>query len=127
MRNERIGIGALTVGLGVALGAFGAHFLRARLGEAGRPVFETGVIYQLIHGLAILVCGLLPREKEIERASWCFAAGTLLFSGSLYALSLTYHKNFGAITPLGGLLFLIGWALLANWGLRQTSQESAQL
>ena len=106
--------------LAVALGAFGAHGLRGRIGDDMLAVFETGVRYQAYHALALLSLAAWAAQFESGAASgaaWCFTAGIVVFSGSLYALALTGVRKFGAITPLGGLLFLAGWArlLAAGW------------
>jgi len=109
-------VGALAGFVGVALGAFGAHGLRGRLSPEMLAVFETGVRYQMYHALAILVVSAMAARfggRLIAAAGWCFTAGIVLFSGSLYALSLTGVTVLGAITPLGGVAFLAGWALLA--------------
>jgi uncharacterized membrane protein YgdD (TMEM256/DUF423 family) len=109
-------LGALAAFLAVALGAFGAHGLRARLSPDMMAVFQTGVQYHMYHALAlILVSGIMGRMSGwlIQTAGWCFAAGIVFFSGSLYLLAVTGVTTLGAITPIGGLLFLIGWALLA--------------
>ena len=101
--------------LAVLLGAFAAHGLKAVLSEDMRAVFETGVRYQAYHSLALFAVAWLAARapsRAAAAAGVCFAAGTLLFSGSLYALSLTGLRKLGAITPVGGLLFLIGWAIL---------------
>lgn len=101
--------------LAVALGAFGAHGLKNRLSADMLAVFETGVRYQFYHSLGLFVVAWLMRDyrsKPVVVAGWCFLAGVCLFSGSLYALSLTGVKKLGMITPLGGLMFLIGWACL---------------
>ena len=109
-------VGAVAAFLAVTLGAFGAHGLRARLSPEMMAVFQTGVQYHMYHALAlILVSGIMGRMSGwlISTAGWCFAAGIVLFSGSLYALAMTGVTILGAITPIGGLLFLIGWACLA--------------
>ena len=109
-------IGALAGFLGVGLGAFGAHALRGRLSAEMLAVFETGVRYQLYHALALVaVAALMFRLNGwlMVTAGWSFTAGIVLFSGSLYLLAFTGTRAFGAITPLGGLAFLIGWAALA--------------
>jgi len=101
--------------LGVALGAFGAHGLKNVLSEPMKAVFETGVRYQMIHGLALFVVAWLSSRgpsTAVAAAGWCFMAGILLFSGSLYLLSLTGVKMWGAVTPIGGLAFLAGWLCL---------------
>jgi len=109
-------LGAVAAFLAVALGAFGAHGLRARLSPDMMAVFQTGVQYHMYHALAlILVSGIMGRMSGwlIQSAGWCFAAGIVFFSGSLYLLAVTGVTTLGAMTPIGGLLFLIGWALLA--------------
>lgn len=110
-------IGALLGGLGVGLGAFGAHGLRGRLSPEMLAVFETGVRYQMYHALAILLVaslvGRLDGGRLLSAAGWAFTAGVAVFSGSLYALALTGITVLGAITPIGGLAFLVGWVCLA--------------
>jgi len=111
--------GALSACVAVAAGAFGAHALRASITSAALATFETAARYQLFHALALLVvAGLLerPRHPAVVRAAWAFLAGTVLFSGSLYALALSGQRWLGAVTPLGGAVFIAGWLLLA-WGL----------
>ena len=112
-------IGALLALAAVALGAFGAHALKARLTPDLSAVWQTAVQYHGWHALALLACGLLlmqrPEAGAIALAAWLFIAGVLLFSGSLYALALTGTRGLGAVTPLGGVAFLAGWAAFA-WG-----------
>ncbi|WP_269533703.1 DUF423 domain-containing protein [Chitinimonas sp. BJYL2] len=105
---------------GVALGAFAAHGLKHSLPPDMLPVFQTGTHYQLLHSLALLALGLAgsPLGKYGHWAGHAFAAGIVLFSGSLYLLALTGIRPLGAITPLGGLAFLAGWACLALAGWR---------
>ena len=107
-------LGALSAGLGVALGAFGAHALRARLAPERLETFEIGVRYQLYHAFGLLVVALAasvwPASSWLPIAGWAFVAGTLLFSGSLYLLAFSGQRRWGAITPLGGLAFIAGWA-----------------
>src|SRR6266480_4522256 len=108
-------VGAVMGFVGVSLGAFGAHGLRARLSPDMLAVFETGVRYHVYHAIAIILVGLIAARLDgwlIRAAGWCFAAGIVLFSGSLYALAISGITVFGAITPIGGLAFLLGWALL---------------
>jgi len=109
-------IGAAFGFLGVAFGAFGAHALRNRLSPDMLAVFETGVRYQMYHALAILIVaaatGHFGNARLLGAAGWTFTAGVVLFSGSLYALALSDVRVLGAITPIGGLLFLAGWAML---------------
>ena len=98
---------------GVALGAFGAHALKARLGPELLEVFRTGVFYQLVHAVALLgVVGLRDRLRAPRVTTWLFSVGIVIFSGSLYALAISGVRMWGAVTPLGGLAFLGGWASL---------------
>ncbi|MEQ8331269.1 MAG: DUF423 domain-containing protein [Longimicrobiales bacterium] len=116
-----LALGGLYGFLGVALGAFGAHALRARLTEADLATFQTGVSYQMYHALALLAVAWAWTRwptGTVVAAGWAFAVGVLVFSGSLYALVLTGHRWLGAVTPLGGLAFLAGWALLVWSALR---------
>ena len=116
MEKNFLLIGALAGCLGVGLGAFGAHGLRGRLAPEMLAVFETAVRYQLYHALALVALAALMMRLNgwlVVVAGWCFVAGIVLFSGSLYALALTGNRMLGAITPLGGLAFLVGWAALA--------------
>ena len=108
-------VGAVAAFIGVGFGAFGAHGLRGRLSPEMLSVFETGVRYQMYHAFAILVTALALARFDgalVRAAGWCFTAGIVLFSGSLYAVALTDVRMLGAITPLGGLAFLAGWACL---------------
>ena len=101
----------------VACGAFGAHALRGRLDPDMTAVWQTAVQYHAWHALALLAVGILlqqePARVGLAASAWLFAAGILLFSGSLYAMALTGMRSLGAITPLGGVSFLAGWAVLA--------------
>jgi uncharacterized membrane protein YgdD (TMEM256/DUF423 family) len=109
-------LGAVAAFLAVTLGAFGAHGLRGRLSPEMMAVFQTGVQYHMAHALAlILVSATMGRMSGwlIQTAGWSFVAGILLFSGSLYALALSGVTTLGAVTPIGGLAFLVGWACLA--------------
>lgn len=99
-------LGAGFMFLAVGLGAFGAHALKSRLEPDMLAVFETGVKYQVYHALALL---LLAALRGPNKAAWCFTAGIIVFSGSLYILALTGVRKWGAVTPIGGLLFLAGW------------------
>ena len=114
--------GALLGGLGVAAGSFGAHGLKHLLDATGRADnWETAVRYCLYHALAMLVIALataLPQagpttHSLLKAAGWCLLVGTVIFSGCLAALALSGVKILGAIVPIGGVLFLVGWALLA--------------
>ncbi len=108
--------GIALAGLAVAIGAFGAHALRPLLEQHARTeTFELAVRYQFYHSFAILFSGILMYHfpsRHVGRAVVCFAAGIVIFSGSLYILSLTGIRALGAITPIGGLLFIAGWLLL---------------
>ena len=108
-------IGAVAACIGVGFGAFGAHGLRNRLPPDMLAVFETAVRYQMYHALAVLIVALAAARIDgwlIRGAGWAFTVGIILFSGSLYALTLTGVTTLGAITPVGGLAFLVGWTLL---------------
>ena len=129
MHKNFLLIAAILGFLGVALGAFGAHGLRSRLSPEMLAVFEIGVRYQMYHVFALLAVAAAighfgpgaPNAapalgweiRLLTIAGWSFIAGILIFSGSLYALALTGTGMLGAITPIGGLGFLIGWACLA--------------
>ena len=108
-------IGAVSAGMAVAFGAFGAHALRMMVTPEMLAVFETGVRYQMYHALALVAIGLgfaRLQGRTAAAAAWLFVAGTVLFSGSLYVLTLTGTRWWGAVTPLGGVALLAGWALL---------------
>lgn len=111
-----IKLAAVLGGLAVAIGAFGAHGLEAILTEHGRvDTFETAVKYHFYHTLAILLTGVLMmmrEEKMYKYSANAFLLGIIIFSGSLYTLSLTNLSWLGAVTPFGGLSFIIGWVLL---------------
>lgn len=116
-------IGALMAGLGVAAGAFGAHGLEGRVSPDRLDTFHTAVTYQMYHALALLVVGWAAAQGWsglIDGAGYCFIAGILVFSGSLYLLVLTDTSWLGAVTPLGGAAFLAGWGLFA-WGILQSA------
>jgi len=117
MANTFMLIGSLAGFLGVAAGAFGAHALRNRLSPDMLGVFETAVRYQMYHAFALLITAAaiarVGDARLLSLAGWSFLTGIVLFSGSLYALALTGISGLGAITPIGGLLFLLGWASLA--------------
>ncbi|MBX3180175.1 MAG: DUF423 domain-containing protein [Candidatus Hydrogenedentes bacterium] len=104
----------IACGTAVALGAFASHGLKARLEPDLLVIFEVGVRYQFYHGLALLACSLAPANlwdsPWFPRAAWNWIAGILVFSGSLYLLAVTGQRWLGAITPIGGVAFLIGWA-----------------
>ena len=119
MTMERVffGLGALSALIAVAAGAFGAHALRARLTPDMLAVFETAARDQMYHALGLLAVAWAAARwpGPAGAAGWLFVAGTVLFCGSLYLLALSGHRWLGAITPFGGLAFILGWAALA-WG-----------
>ena len=110
-------LGSIGMALAVALGAFGAHALKLTLAPEQMAVYQTAVNYHVYHALGLLAVGLLaahlPESGALRWAGLLMTAGVLLFSGSLYALSLSNIRTFGAITPVGGLAFLAAWLLLA--------------
>jgi uncharacterized membrane protein YgdD (TMEM256/DUF423 family) len=116
MKSGWFAVGAIACGIGVGLGAFGAHGLRSRVSAEMLAVFETGVRYQMYHALALLAVGLASARWPgglVQASGWLFLIGMLVFCGSLYMMTFTGARWLGAITPLGGLSFLAGWALLA--------------
>jgi len=115
--------GAVLSAVGVALGAFGAHGLKARVSADLLVIFETGVRYHMYHALALLAVGWAVARNPsavLNTAGILFVVGIVLFSGSLYVMTLTGARWLGAITPLGGVAFLVAWACLA-WGARVSS------
>lgn len=115
-RARLVRLGALAMAFGVALGAFGAHGLKARLAPDLLAIYETGVRYHLVHGLALFVAAWLAGEdstRSARLAGILFAVGILLFSGSLYLLALTGVRAFGAVTPIGGVAWIAAWGILA--------------
>jgi uncharacterized membrane protein YgdD (TMEM256/DUF423 family) len=117
-RNPILAAGALLPGLGVAFGAFGAHGLKAMLDAERVGWWQTAVQYQVWHGLALVALAAAPSER-VRLPAWLLGAGAALFSSSLYLMALTDLRWFGAVTPLGGLAMIAGWALLA-WRAMQT-------
>jgi uncharacterized membrane protein YgdD (TMEM256/DUF423 family) len=117
-------LGAANAFLCVALGAFGAHGLKQTLSADMLAVYQTGVQYHFYHALGLIAVGLVlfqfPASRWVMLSGWLMLAGLVLFSASLYALSLTGIRGLGAITPLGGVSFLTAWALLAygSWAAR---------
>ncbi|MVP00784.1 DUF423 domain-containing protein [Paenibacillus lutrae] len=111
-------LGSINAFLSVALGAFGAHILEERISADMLEVYQTGIQYHMMHALGLIVVALLadrlPKSSGLVKiAGWAIFIGIILFSGSLYVLSLTGIKILGAVTPLGGVAFLIGWTMLA--------------
>lgn len=118
-----LAVGALVALLAVMAGAFGAHGLRGMVGERGLEVFQTAVTYQMYHAVALVLVALLsaiglPR-RLLGTAGAFFLAGILLFSGSLYLLVLTDIRWVGPVTPIGGVCFMVGWAVLVAAALRR--------
>lgn len=126
-------LGAFSAAISVAAGAFGAHALRARVEPRLLEVFETAARYQMYHALALIavalvlartggitaaVLGPAPGHGLVVASGWCFAVGTVLFSGSLYAMTFSGVRALGAITPLGGIAFIAGWICLAVAAVR---------
>ena len=112
MKNYLL-IGSLICGTAVLIGAFGAHGLKEHVTAERLDNFETGVKYQFYHGLALLFLGTLSSQKWIGLAAKFFLMGVLIFPSSLYLLVLTDITEFGAITPIGGVSFIMGWICLA--------------
>lgn len=110
-----VAAGAIAMALGVAAGAFGAHGLKAQLSAEMLAIWETGARYHLIHGLGLVLVGLLAPQlgKGAQIAGWLMIAGLVLFSGSLYVLAVSGQRWLGAITPLGGTAWIAGWITLA--------------
>jgi uncharacterized membrane protein YgdD (TMEM256/DUF423 family) len=122
-----LAIAAILGALSVAGGAFASHALQAQLSERSLAVFNTGIRYQMYHALALLAVALLGRTTPdsspwLTAAGWAFITGVMLFSGSLYLISLAGLKAFGPVTPLGGVAFLIGWVCLAISALKLPSR-----
>lgn len=122
MERWFLGLGALSAFVAVGTGAFGAHALKARLEPELLAIWKTAVEYQMYHALGLILIGLVAIHRPsgwLGASGWSLVAGTVLFSGSLYVLALTGVRWLGAITPLGGLAFLIGWLLLAIAAFRR--------
>lgn len=113
---------ALALAMAVALGAFGAHALRARLAPDALATYQTAVQYHFWHALGLMAVGILmaqwPADRWLAAAAWLLIAGLLMFSGSLYLLSITGERWLGALTPLGGTAFILAWLLVAWAALR---------
>jgi len=116
LSDRWLSLAAVNGFVAVAAGAFGAHALKARLDASALAAFEVAARYQMFHALALLAVAWLTASRPtsaVSAAGWCFTLGIVVFSGSLYALTLGGWRWMGAITPIGGLLLLAGWALLA--------------
>lgn len=121
MPSAWFGIGAVTAAIGVGLGAFGAHGLKSRVSPEMLVVFETAVRYHMIHALGLLAIGWAATRwpgGTVQAAGIAMLAGIVVFSGSLYVMVLTGARWLGAVTPLGGLSFIVAWLLLAWAALR---------
>ena len=108
-------IGAISGCLVVIMGAFGAHALNEILDDYGKSIYNKAVLYHMFHTVVILMLGLINKiqpEVQLSLVGWSFICGIILFSGSLYILSITGIKSLAMLTPIGGLLFIIGWILL---------------
>lgn len=119
--NKFISTGAIFGLLAVIIGAFGAHGLEGSLGDSALDRYQTGVEYQFYHVGALLIVGILYEQikaKSLSLSGIFFILGIIVFSGSLYAYSLTGIKAFGMITPIGGLFFIIGWVFLFIFSLK---------
>ena len=119
MERHFLGIGAISAFIAVAAGAFGAHALKDFFSADRLAVWETAARYQMYHALGLMIVAYLAAQKAAGPArigGWLFVIGTVLFSGSLYTLVLTDIRILGAVTPFGGVAFLVGWLTLA-WGV----------
>ena len=128
MERRIFAAGSIFAGLGVIFGAFGAHALKASLSPKMLDTFETGVRYQMYHGLGLLALAWAVShwpERRLVPAAWLLLAGTVLFSGSLYLLVLTGVRWFGAVTPFGGVALIAGWGL-AVWRLLAARERIAE-
>lgn len=132
MNKNLFAVGALMGLLAVAIGAFGAHGLEGKITDDRIGIFETGVTYHFYHTFAIFIAAFLYlhfKDKTFQRAGWFFFVGILMFSGSLYLLATrvllgieSWVSILGPITPIGGILFIIGWGMLF-WGIRNNSSR----
>lgn len=111
-----VAIGAVSAALAVVCGAFGAHGLKTRVSPEDLAIWQTGVLYHLVHALALVLYGLFARAGR-QLAGWCFLAGSAIFSGTLYGMTLGGPRWLGAITPIGGVLLIAGWLAFA-WEAR---------
>jgi uncharacterized membrane protein YgdD (TMEM256/DUF423 family) len=124
--------GAFSAGTAVMIGAFGAHALRSTIPADMLAVFETGVRYQMYHAIALLATSWSATQwgrsqpRSVAASGWCFGLGTVLFSGSLYVLSITGAGWMGAVTPIGGVLFIAGWITLAYSAYKGAGPKNAR-
>lgn len=121
-------IGCVVAGVGVAAGAFGAHMLKTLLEPPMLAAYDTGTRYQMYHAFGMILSGMgasVFKDHRLVKAGWFFAAGLVMFCGSLYGMALLEWRWLGPITPIGGLTFIVGWLLLAwrTWqGMRSAGQ-----
>ncbi len=128
MGRQFIAFGALFAFLGVLLGAFGAHALASHLDSTALETYKTGVQYQLSHALALILIGSLAIGQPNTKLKWSgrlMVVGIVLFSFSLYALAITGVRALGAITPFGGVCFLVSWLFMFSWALTEASAEES--
>ncbi|MCP9448621.1 MAG: DUF423 domain-containing protein [Nitrospira sp.] len=121
-------IGCVAAGLGVAAGAFGAHMLKSILEPSMLAAYDTGTRYQMYHAFGMILSGMgawVFKEHRLVKAGWFFAAGLVLFCGSLYGMALLDWRWLGPITPIGGLTFIAGWLLLA-WRIWQGMRPAGE-
>ncbi|MFZ6744782.1 DUF423 domain-containing protein [Undibacterium sp. JH2W] len=117
-----IATAAILMFIGVTAGAFGAHGLKQILSADMLTIWQTAVTYQMVHGLGMLALGIMLQQQDnalLRKAAWAMLIGVIIFSGSLYALALTGVRILGAITPIGGVVFLAGWAMLTWAAIRR--------
>ena len=126
MAYPLISLAALNGLLVVIIGAFTAHALKPMMAGELIDTFETGVLYHMLHTIALLGISILslhfPSERLLKLSAYSFLLGIILFSGSLYFLALTEIRGIGIITPIGGLFFLSGWGMLCLFGSKSSSQ-----
>jgi uncharacterized membrane protein YgdD (TMEM256/DUF423 family) len=125
LSRRLIAIGCIVAGVGVAAGAFGAHMLKTILEPSALAAYDTGTRYQMYHAFGMILAGIALRafnDPRLATAGWFFAAGMVMFCGSLYGITLAGLKWLGPITPLGGLTFIIGWGLFGWRVWRGVSQ-----
>jgi uncharacterized membrane protein YgdD (TMEM256/DUF423 family) len=124
MKLALLAAGALNAAAAVGAGAFAAHGLRERLEPRALEIFETGARYHMYHALGMILCAIIAATGGVSgarTAGWILQSGIVVFSGSLYALALSDVRALGAITPIGGLAFLVGWVWLAIAALRHSA------
>jgi uncharacterized membrane protein YgdD (TMEM256/DUF423 family) len=122
-------LGSLLAGLAVAAGAFGSHLLKSMLDASMLTVYETAVRYHMYHALGLCMVAWAGRQEQAtycSLAGWCFLSGIVLFSGSLYGMALTGTRWLGALTPVGGTVFLVGWSLLARHAWQEIMRPSGR-